>query len=68
MNDFVSGGRVAAPFGLGRNGKRDHTGVDVSAPKGTPILAPDDALVVEALSGICVIEDAQFDGLIERRV
>lgn len=48
LDDFIEGGRVSAPYGLSREGKRDHSGVDVAAPKGTPVRAPDDAVVVQA--------------------
>lgn len=44
---FIEGGWVTSSYGIKRKGKRDHTGVDVAAPRGTPILAPDDALVLE---------------------
>lgn len=44
---FIKGGWVTSSYGIKRKGKRDHTGVDVAAPRGTPILAPDDAVVLE---------------------
>ncbi len=44
---FIEGGWVTSSYGIKRKGKRDHTGVDVAAPLGTPILAPDDAVVLE---------------------
>lgn len=48
LDRFIEGGRISAPYGLSREGKSDHTGVDVAAPKGTPISAPSDAIVVQA--------------------
>lgn len=48
FDDFIEGGRIIAPYGISRDGKRDHTGVDVGAPKGTPIAAPADAVVIKA--------------------
>lgn len=44
---FIEGGWVTSSYGVKRKGKRDHTGVDVAARRGTPILAPDDAVVLE---------------------
>jgi len=48
MDRFIPGGRLTAPFGIKRKNLRVHTGVDVAAPLRTPIIAPADAIVVEA--------------------
>lgn len=47
LDDFVAGGRITAPYGMRPNGK-DHGGVDIAAPVGTPIVAPADAIVLKA--------------------
>lgn len=48
MDGFIPGGRLTAPFGIKRKNMRVHTGVDVAAAKRTPIIAPSDAIVIEA--------------------
>ncbi len=48
LSNFIPGGYIAWPFGITRGDGRTHNGVDVAAPKGTPIFALGDALVIEA--------------------
>lgn len=48
LDDFVANGKIVSAFGIKRVGLRDHTGIDIAAEHGTPILAPTDAVVVEA--------------------
>lgn len=47
LHDMIEQSYVTSEFGLERKNLRKHTGVDVRAPKGTPIMTPDDALVME---------------------
>lgn len=47
LHDVIEKSYVTSEFGLERKGLRRHTGVDVRAPKGTPIITPDDAVVME---------------------
>lgn len=48
LDNFVANGKIVSAFGIKRVGLRDHTGIDIAAEHGTPILAPTDAVVVEA--------------------
>jgi dienelactone hydrolase len=47
LDEFVAGGWISAPYGVRPDG-REHGGVDVAAPVGTPIAAPGDAIVWKA--------------------
>lgn len=47
LHDVIEKSYVTTEFAEQRKNLRMHTGVDVRAPKGTPILTPDDALVME---------------------
>ncbi|MCB1481450.1 MAG: M23 family metallopeptidase [Rhodobiaceae bacterium] len=47
LETFIPGSHVAAAYGIKREGKRDHTGIDVVAAVGTPIAVPANATVVE---------------------
>lgn len=47
LHDVIDKSYVTSEFAQERQHLRKHTGVDVRAAKGTPIMSPDDALVME---------------------
>lgn len=47
LHDVIEKGYVTSEFEQERQNVRKHTGVDVRAAKGTPIISPEEALVME---------------------